>query len=374
MIVAIFTTLGCVVALASLVGIIKMLRTIKMFHQREKVSVPQMMKDLPSVSVCIPVRNEEHAMTRCLEDVLASRYPKMEILVCDDSSIDETPGLIKMFARDGVRFIEGPELSEGWLGKNAALNKLLAEASGRYVLFLDVDTRIKPDTIGQLIAYAEQTGAGMVSALPLRYHSWRASVWLAPLRYFWKMLIHSSKRPIVASTAWLVDRKYFKSNYGDLEIFKGSTEPETDIAKLFAKDDKYRFLISHNLLGVSYEKKLSSQLETSVRLCFPAINFSVFRAMLAIVGLLMYVALPFSLLIFGLVRGEVLQIVMALLCMALGYALYLIYLFVVWRRGAAFCAALLPLLVILEVAVIVQSTLAYNLGTVTWKGRPIKLK
>lgn len=370
MITTVLTIVGFVIALSSLVGIIKMRLIINKFHQRKKVSVPQMMKDLPSVSVCIPVRNEEHAMTHCLEEVLASRYPKMEVLVCDDSSVDKTPSLIKMFARDGVRFIEGPKPIDGWLGKNAALNKLLGEASGRYVLFLDVDTRIGTDTIGQMIAYAEQTGANMVSALPLRTHAWRFSVWLAPLRYFWRLLIHTSKRPIAVSAIWLINRREFVAKYGDMSIIKSSTEPECETAKLFASEGKYRFLISHNLLGVRYEKKLSSQLETSVRLCFPSLGFSVWRSFLAVIGLLVYVALPFSLLVAG---NTVWAICASILCIIFGYILYLQYLWIVWRRGAVFAALLLPALAILEVAIIMQSVLAYRRGQVTWKGRPIKL-
>ncbi|HEY5695544.1 MAG TPA: glycosyltransferase, partial [Candidatus Saccharimonadales bacterium] len=44
--------------------------------------------ELPTVSVCIPARNERHAMTQCLERVLASTYQKLEVIVFDDSSDD----------------------------------------------------------------------------------------------------------------------------------------------------------------------------------------------------------------------------------------------------------------------------------------------
>ena len=46
-------------------------------------------------------------MTDALHRVIASTYPKLEIIVLDDLSADKTPALIKAFAQDGVRFIEG---------------------------------------------------------------------------------------------------------------------------------------------------------------------------------------------------------------------------------------------------------------------------
>ena len=69
--------------------------------------------DVPSVSVCIPARNETHAMAECLERVLASDYPKLEILVFDDNSADDTSTIIRSFAQEGVRFVAGTELPEG---------------------------------------------------------------------------------------------------------------------------------------------------------------------------------------------------------------------------------------------------------------------
>ena len=44
--------------------------------------------ELPSVSVCIPARNETHAMTECLERVLASDYEKLEIIAEDSDKND----------------------------------------------------------------------------------------------------------------------------------------------------------------------------------------------------------------------------------------------------------------------------------------------
>ena len=87
---------------------------------------------LPTVSVCIAARNEVHALSQCLERVLQSDYEKLEVLVLDDSSEDDTPHIIKSFAHAGVRFIAGRDIPAGWLGKNHANQTLALEASGDY--------------------------------------------------------------------------------------------------------------------------------------------------------------------------------------------------------------------------------------------------
>ena len=131
--------------------------------------------EAPSVSVCIPARNETHAMAQCLERVLASDYKKLEIIVFDDSSTDDTSILVRSFAHAGVRFVPGTALPEGWLGRNHALEVLAREASGTYVVFMDVDTNITPTTISQLVGYMMTENLVMASVLPGRSDTGRAS-------------------------------------------------------------------------------------------------------------------------------------------------------------------------------------------------------
>ena len=185
---------------------------------------------LPTVTVCIPARNEDHALHDCLERVIASDYEKLEIIVLDDLSIDDTPVIIKAFAHEGVRFVEGAALPEGWLGKNHALSELLQEASGTYVLFMDVDTRLEPDSIDKLVRYMLQEEALMVSVLPRRNDGWRASVMFSTLRYFWELLFHRKSSPATASNAWLIHRQTLVDRWPGLVAFKSAIQPESKLS------------------------------------------------------------------------------------------------------------------------------------------------
>lgn len=340
------------------------------FIMKKFVSEPTMLRDLPSVSVCIPARNETHAMTDCLERVIASTYPKLEVIVLDDSSGDNTSVLIKSFAHEGVRFVEGSALPEGWLGKNHALESLLDEASGSYILFIDVDTRIKPDTIEQLVSYAKQENATMVSILPRREDGWRTSIVFGTLRYYWELVLHRKSKPAASSSAWLIDRHSLRDDLGGFEPLKTAIQPEVALAKQLMARSAYRFLISSSLLGVAYEKKWQSQVETSIRLLFPVLGGTGLRSMIAIIVMTL-LALPFFVIVAGIFTGWSLLQVCALLELLVFMTLYGSYLRRIWAKLWWLGALLWPIILLQEIVILVISTWRHLHHTVTWKGRPV---
>ena len=136
------------------------------------------------------------------------------------------------------------------------------------------------------------------------------------------------------------------------------------------EQNKYRFLISTPLLGVSYQKKWSSQIETSIRQLFPLLGYSAFRSFLASVVLLI-LATPLLALVYGLVTQWSLVQIMALWQLCVFTALYGVYLSRIWRRGWWIGALLWPFIVFQELTVLVISVERYKRHRVTWKGRPI---
>src|SRR5260370_15564690 len=66
----------------------------------EVPSKPALACELPLVSVIMPVRNEEKAIRRSLNAVLAQDYPKdrMEVLVADGMSDDATRAIVSEIA------------------------------------------------------------------------------------------------------------------------------------------------------------------------------------------------------------------------------------------------------------------------------------
>lgn len=353
-------------------GAWKLRYALKHFRMKQLLSTPEMLESLPSVTVCIPARNETHAMTECLERVVASSYPKLEVVVLDDLSGDDTSVLIKSFAHAGVRFVEGAALPSGWLGKNHALQELLNEASGTYVLFMDVDTRLGPDSIEQLVAYAEQEDALMVSVLPRRDDGLRASVLLGTLRYFWEVMFHRASAPATSGNAWMIHRKTLMEKWQGFEQFKLAIQPESRFSADLMATNQYRFLIGTELLGVTYEKKWLSQVDTSIRLLFPLLGARIAHAVIAFLDLLILSA-PLFILLGGFVFGWGIHQLIAGAFGLLYGALYAVYLRHVRSRGWLVGALLWPVIVLQEAFLIALSTERYKRKAVTWKGRAIRM-
>jgi len=348
----------------------RLARAYRQFTVKMNLTSATLLADLPSVSVCIPARNETHAMTECLERVIASNYPKIEIIVLDDSSVDDTSVLIKSFAHSGVRFVEGSPLPDGWLGKNHALEGLLKEASGRYVFFMDVDTKISPFTISQLVAYAASEDATMVSVLPRRNDGWRMSVIWTTLRYFWEIIFHTPAKPVAASNAWMVHRRTLRDEIGGFSDFKLDVQPEQSIAQRIARLGRYRFLIGSPDLGVSYEKKWSSQVETSIRLLLPRVGGHIYQGLLAVFGLALLNA-PTAFIVLSILSGWWSMAITAFVVGMVFVVIYASFTYRTWSRGWWLGGILWPLLVFQEMILMCLSIIRYATGSVTWKGRPV---
>lgn len=120
------------------------------------------------VSVLVPARNEEENIAACIESALASEGIAVEVVVMDDGSTDRTAEIVRAIAaRDArVRLETAPPLPEGWTGKVHACQRLADVATGTHLLFVDADVRLAPQAAASLVAYQQDRGLGLVSAVP----------------------------------------------------------------------------------------------------------------------------------------------------------------------------------------------------------------
>jgi chlorobactene glucosyltransferase len=119
----------------------------------------------PSVSIILPVRNEEANIHACLTSLLVQDYPNYSITVIDDGSTDATPALLAQWkARDArLQVHRIDELPDDWAGKPHALHTGAMLTNGEWLLFTDADTRHAPQTLRLMVAHALQRQVDLLS-------------------------------------------------------------------------------------------------------------------------------------------------------------------------------------------------------------------
>jgi glycosyltransferase involved in cell wall biosynthesis len=101
------------------------------------------------VSILMPVFNAERTVTKAINSCLAQSYLNIEIIVLDNGSSDHSAEIIKSIPDSRIRLIE----SETNLGIAAGRNRLLKEAKGSFIAWLDADDEMLENRIEKQVAY-----------------------------------------------------------------------------------------------------------------------------------------------------------------------------------------------------------------------------
>ncbi len=125
---------------------------------------------LPTVTVGLPVLNEESHLPDCLEAVLGQSYPNIvEVLVADGGSTDLTRAIVEDCPDDRVRLLDNPRRI-----RPAGLNVAIAAATGEIFVRVDARTKLAPDYVEQCVEALGRTRAAMVGG-PMRFTSANAA-------------------------------------------------------------------------------------------------------------------------------------------------------------------------------------------------------
>lgn len=99
------------------------------------------MRDYPKVSVIIPVYNREKSLPFCVQSILDSAYPCLEVILVNDGSTDNSLRLCREFARENENVVV-IDIPNG--GVSNARNKGIEAATGEWLSFVDSDDAIHP--------------------------------------------------------------------------------------------------------------------------------------------------------------------------------------------------------------------------------------
>ena len=110
------------------------------------------------MSVIVPAYNEAANIAATVRSLVASDYPRLEVIVVDDGSTDGTAAIVESLRLPDVRLVRRPNA-----GKPAALNTGIRLARGDLLVLVDGDTVFEPDAIGQLVQPFADPDVGAVS-------------------------------------------------------------------------------------------------------------------------------------------------------------------------------------------------------------------
>jgi len=114
-------------------------------------------EEYPSATVIVAARNEEENILRCLESLDKIIYPieKLEIIIVDDNSTDQTGEIIDTFISGKPKFkkIKAKKEIGKLKGKTNALANAIEIAEGEIILTTDADCAVSPTWVSTTASY-----------------------------------------------------------------------------------------------------------------------------------------------------------------------------------------------------------------------------
>lgn len=115
------------------------------------------------VTICIPVYNVENYVIRAIKSVANQGVKNYEILIIPDKCTDNSINLVKQFITRNpnvnLRLLEEPAEN---IGISRIRNLAIEKAIGRYIVFLDSDDVMLPNSLAALLNGIESTSADVV--------------------------------------------------------------------------------------------------------------------------------------------------------------------------------------------------------------------
>lgn len=159
---------------------------------RRRAKLPHRRRWHPQVNVLIPAHNEERSIIRCLDSVIATRHRKLQIIVIDDASTDNTARLVREYIKNHPKRNIALIAKRKNAGKGEALNTALRrKARGDLIMTLDADSVLDKQAISKAILHFRDPQVAGVAANVRVIH--QASV-LGVLQRFEHMIGYRSKK------------------------------------------------------------------------------------------------------------------------------------------------------------------------------------
>jgi len=200
----------------------------------------------PLVSILIPAYNAERWIAETISSALAQTWPRKEIIVVNDGSIDQTLRVARQFESKGVLVV-----TQKNQGVCAARNKAYEVCQGDYIQWLDADDLLSRDKIAKQMKAAEQSqskltllscGWGYFIFRPNKARFVPTSLWcdLSPIEW---LLRRCEENLHMNPATWLVSRELTDAaGRWDTRLVGGGIDDGEYFCRVFLANNGIRFV------------------------------------------------------------------------------------------------------------------------------------
>ena len=223
------------------------------------------------VTIGIPMYNVEGYIKRTMESALSQTYHSIEFLVLDDGSNDASLDIVNEFRANhprgkDIRIISHKEN----MGPSISRNRIIDEAKGDFLFFLDSDDIIREDTVSLMMTQVHKYDTDIVfgSMEKIMLSGERIMYQYPPMRFYEKdefaTFSYRKYAGIQASACNFLVRlsvirnnrlKFFNSNYWEDFVFVLDLVTYIDKAVLLS-DITYSYLCRRNSLSNYQQREL----------------------------------------------------------------------------------------------------------------------
>lgn len=129
----------------------------------------------PDLSIIVPVYNTGAFLATCLDSILSQTGVTIEVIIVNDGSTDDSAKIIREYEQVDERICSIYQRNQGL---SVARNTGLKKATGEYILFVDSDDWILPDSLSYYVRLAQQKDVDVVvGKVNLYYDNGAINVW-----------------------------------------------------------------------------------------------------------------------------------------------------------------------------------------------------
>jgi hypothetical protein len=189
------------------------------------------------VSVIVPMYNEEGNVDAILGAMRAQTHANLEVIAVNDRSSDGTAARLAEWQRrwPELKVVSLPDHPEDWKGKSWAMYHGARVATGEWLIFVDADLELAPDSIACTAGACSRRGWDALGVLGrMRYSSFLERVTHVNLSTYY-LILASETQPALMCGQYMVVRRSVYEDVGGWKMVYDEMQDDVALPRLLSE-------------------------------------------------------------------------------------------------------------------------------------------